>query len=334
MADLRCRRARTAGICRARRVRVLDAISSNFSTGCGAKAPNAVFSQNRHFRGGRSGSPAPLWLTLTVSGREGHDREGRHGGGVESAMWRGARGRRAIARTAQIAAFAVSAAVALWAVPLAAEPAAKGPAAPAPATPAPVTPAPAAPPPAASAPAANAPAAKAPAANGTAANGNGPLVGGAGAGTMDEALIQAYQNNPQLNSQRSATRAIDENVPTALAGYRPRLSGTASLTDQYLDQLTRTTGTTAGVPATYTQAKGSIAVQHHGLAATQTLFNGFQTATRTRQAEGQVFSAREQLRTSEQTVLLSAATAYMNLLQTAAILELQRSNVNVLEVTL
>ena len=86
---------------------------------------------------------------------------------------------------------------------------------------------------------------------------------------MDQALIQAYQNNPQLNSQRSATRAIDENVPTALAGYRPRVSGTASLTDQYLDQLTRTTGTTAGIPATYTQAKGSIAVQSYGLTATQ-----------------------------------------------------------------
>ena len=165
-------------------------------------------------------------------------------------------------------------------------------------------------------------------------NGNGRLVGGTGAGTMELALIQAYQNNPQLNSQRSATRAIDENVPTALAGYRPRVSGTASLTDQYLDQLTRTTGTTAGIPATYTQARGSFAVQSYGLTATQTLYNGFQTATRTRQAEGQVFSAREQLRTTEQTVLLSAATAYMNLLQTAAILELQRSNVNVLEVTL
>src|SRR5207245_7420001 len=184
-------------------------------------------------------------------------------------------------------------------------------------------------------PAAKGAAANGTAANGTGANGNGRLVGnGAGAGTMDQALIQAYQNNPQLNSQRSATRAIDENVPTALAGYRPRVSGTASLTDQYLDQLTRTTGTTAGIPATYTQAKGSIAVQSYGLTATQTLYNGFQTATRTRQAEGQVFSAREQLRTTEQTVLLSAATAYMNLLQTAAIFELQRSNVNVLEVTL
>jgi len=40
------------------------------------------------------------------------------------------------------------------------------------------------------------------------------------------------------------------------------------------------------------------------------------------------------LRTTEQNTLLNAATAYMNLLQTAAILELQRSNVNVLEVTL
>ena len=157
-------------------------------------------------------------------------------------------------------------------------------------------------------------------------NGNGRLVGGTGAGTMELALVQAYQNNPQLNSQRSATRAIDENVPTALAGYRPRVAGTASLTDQYLDQLTRTTGTTAGVPATYTQAKGAIAVQSYGLTATQTLYNGFQTTTRTRQAEGQVFSARETLRTTEQTVLLSAATAYMNLLQTAAILELQRSS--------
>jgi outer membrane protein len=164
---------------------------------------------------------------------------------------------------------------------------------------------------------------------------NGRLVGGgAGAGTMEGALVQAYQNNPQLNGQRSATRAIDENVPTALAGYRPRVSGTASLTDQYLDQLSK-----AGIDprtggAAYNQAKGATAVSSFGLTATQTLFNGLQTASRTRQAEGQVFSAREQLRTTEQTVLLSAATAYMNLLQTAAILELQRSNVNVLEVTL
>ena len=161
---------------------------------------------------------------------------------------------------------------------------------------------------------------------------NGRVGGGAGSATMESALIDAYRNNPQLNAQRSATRATDENVPTALSGYRPRVSGTASLTEQYLDTLTK--GQTAAGTPVYTQTTGAVAVQNYGLTATQTLFNGFQTANRTRQAEGQVFSARETLRTTEQNVLLNAATAYMNLLQTAAILELQRSNVNVLEVTL
>ncbi len=162
---------------------------------------------------------------------------------------------------------------------------------------------------------------------------NGRVGAGAGAGTIEGALVLAYRNNPQLNAQRSATRATDENVPTALAGYRPRVTGTSSLTEQYLDNLTKT-GTTPAGAALYNQSQGATAISSFGLTTTQTLFNGFQTANRTRQAEGQVSSAREVLRTTEQNTLLNAATAYMNLLQTAAILELQRSNVNVLEVTL
>jgi outer membrane protein len=162
---------------------------------------------------------------------------------------------------------------------------------------------------------------------------NGRVGTGAGSATIEGALIEAYRNNPQLNAQRSATRATDENVPTALAGYRPRVTGTSSLTEQYLDTLQKG-GVGAGGAPIYNQQTGAVVVQNYGLTATQTLFNGFQTANRTRQAEGQVFSARETLRTTEQNVLLNAATAYMNLLQTAAILELQRSNVNVLEVTL
>jgi len=69
----------------------------------------------------------------------------------------------------------------------------------------------------------------------------------------------------------------------------------------------------------------------YALTGTQTLFNGFQTGNRTRQAESQVFAARETLRSTEQTVLLNAATAYMNLLRDAAILDLQRRNVEVLQ---
>jgi outer membrane protein len=152
------------------------------------------------------------------------------------------------------------------------------------------------------------------------------------AGTLPGALVLAYQNNPQINAQRAATRSIDENVPTALSGYKPKVSGTASLTEQYLDNVTK--AVVPGAPPVYTQQKGAVAVSNAGLTTTQTLYNGFQTGNRTRQAEGQVFAARETLRSTEQTVLLNAVTAYMNLLRDAAVLEVQRSNVNVLEVTL
>src|SRR5262249_36988026 len=61
------------------------------------------------------------------------------------------------------------------------------------------------------------------------------------------------------------------------------------------------------------------------------LFNGYQTANRTRQAEAQVSAGRATLAVTEQQVLLNAATAYMNLIRDGAILELQRKNVEVLQ---
>jgi outer membrane protein len=154
------------------------------------------------------------------------------------------------------------------------------------------------------------------------------------ADTLETALGQAYYNNPQLNAQRAAARATDENVAIALGGYRPRVAATASLAEVYLDTLSRVVSSGTGQTTGYNRAVGENAVQTYGATINQTLFNGFQTGNRTRQAEAQVFSSRELLRTAEQTVLLSAATAYMNLLRDTAILELQRSNVTVLEATL
>src|SRR5579871_6637403 len=147
------------------------------------------------------------------------------------------------------------------------------------------------------------------------------------ADTMESALLRAYQNNPQLNAQRAIVRATDEAVPQALAGYRPKVSGTFSAGVQYIDQL----------------ADGSVGKKdEHGdqgphaaaLTATQTVYNGNQTANKVRSAESQVFGAREGLRLMEQSVLLSAATVYMDYLRDAAILEVQRSNTHVLELTL
>jgi outer membrane protein len=155
--------------------------------------------------------------------------------------------------------------------------------------------------------------------------------------TLESALVQAYVNNPSLNSQRAAVRVTDENVPQALSGYRPRVSITGTGGQQSLSSTSRVVSpnlpanVSPNTPATYAVQSGYNTPASYGATITQTLFNGFQTANKTRQAESQVQAARATLRVAEQTVLLNAATAYMNLLRDTAILDLQRRNVEVLQ---
>jgi len=147
----------------------------------------------------------------------------------------------------------------------------------------------------------------------------------AAADTLEWALVQAYQNNPSLNAQRAALRATDENVPQALSGYRPKVALTASGGYQYQDQQSAL-GSNPFFGATAPRAVG--------VTVNQTLYNGNITANRTRAAESQVSGSREALRSLDQTVLLQGATTYMDYLRDAATLEVQRSNVRVLEQTL
>jgi outer membrane protein len=152
--------------------------------------------------------------------------------------------------------------------------------------------------------------------------------GQAAADTLLGALAQAYQVNPQLNAQRAIVRQADEAVPQALSDYRPRVSAGTGVGNQFTWQ------ETAVGPALTQKDRYWTAPRSFGITAQQKLFNGFQTANRTRAAESNVFAARETLRVMEQTVLLDAATVYMDVVRDAAILEVQRSNVRVLDETL
>jgi outer membrane protein len=166
-------------------------------------------------------------------------------------------------------------------------------------------------------------------------NGNG---GGGASTNLEEALVQAYQNNPQVNAQRALVRATDEAVPQALSGYRPRINATGSSAVQWTDTTTErriVIPQTGRAPPEVVGQRDKNSDRRYpdtiGAQLTQNVFNGFQTANRTRQAESQVFASRETLRVIEQTVLLDAATVYMNVLRDTAVLELQRRNVEVIQ---
>jgi outer membrane protein len=152
------------------------------------------------------------------------------------------------------------------------------------------------------------------------------------ADTIEAALVRAYQTNPQLNSQRAAVRATDENVPQALSGYRPKVNVSATAGYQYTDVLNTFGGDASKIIKS--EVNGANAPRSAGVTLSQTVYNGNQTANRTRAAESQVSGAREALRVLDQTILLAAATIYMDYLRDAAIVEVQRSNVRVLEQTL
>jgi outer membrane protein len=166
------------------------------------------------------------------------------------------------------------------------------------------------------------------------------------ADTLNGALISAYRSNPQLNSQRAVVRETDESVPQALSGYKPTVSATLSTGQSYTSSVTKLTaanpvsvnGQKIILPQQpcvtapcYPRSDFGSSPSSVGLTISQTLFNGFQTANRVRQAETNTSASRETLRVAEQTILLNAATAYMDLLRDGALLELQRSNVSVLQ---
>src|SRR5713226_6355358 len=45
---------------------------------------------------------------------------------------------------------------------------------------------------------------------------------------LPDALVRTYQGNPQLNAERARQRGTDENVPQALAGFRPQIVASLS----------------------------------------------------------------------------------------------------------
>jgi outer membrane protein len=152
--------------------------------------------------------------------------------------------------------------------------------------------------------------------------------------TLNGALLRAYDANPQLNASRAELRAIDERVPQAQAGMRPRVTGDGYLGVQRNRLITQQHDVYLNDPTASDYSKsiqnGKSVPRSAQLTFEQPIFDGFKAQNETRAAESGVFAGRERLRLTEQRVLFDAVTAYMNVLRDTAALKLQQSNVSVL----
>ncbi|MBN9559156.1 MAG: TolC family outer membrane protein, partial [Alphaproteobacteria bacterium] len=155
--------------------------------------------------------------------------------------------------------------------------------------------------------------------------------------TLTEALAAAYSNNPTLQASRAQLRAVDENVPQALAGWRPTvvLSGTGGVGDGYSRSYisTPTVDPITGQTIQGGRSSNQRADRLLGTAQatiTQPIYRGGRTRASTNRAESQVMAQRGQLIAQEQQTFTDTVNAYVGVIQAQQILALNINNEQVL----
>lgn len=148
----------------------------------------------------------------------------------------------------------------------------------------------------------------------------------ASAETLAQALSAAYENNPSLRGQRYEQRALDEALPQALAGLRPRLSVDATGVYQRdrlgkADRDAQRGGTAADLPD-YVEGNSNNA----SLVVEQPLFTGGRATADIRGSEAQIRSGRETLRVVEGDVLLQVVSAYADVRRDIRALTIREQN--------
>ena len=162
------------------------------------------------------------------------------------------------------------------------------------------------------------------------------VAGAPQAQTLTQALTDAYSTNPQLLAQRALLRATDEQVPQALANWRP----TVNFTGQVGGNRTAFTLESTGHPRLNSQGQniGSTGLTTYStfysnslnLQVTQPVYSGGRTVAQTSQAINTVQSTRAQTLAVETSVFQAVAQAYLDVVRDQALVEVNRNNVGVL----
>lgn len=134
-----------------------------------------------------------------------------------------------------------------------------------------------------------------------------------------EVLAKTYNSNPSLQAERASLRATDENVALAKVGYRPVISAQGGYRDGE-NKVKKGLGNDGN----YDSLSGS-------LKASQPLFSGYSTVNSVKAADRAVKAAQNNLANVEQNILTAASTAYLDVLQNRAIVELQKNNEELLK---
>ncbi len=142
----------------------------------------------------------------------------------------------------------------------------------------------------------------------------------AAADTLRDALVSAYETNPNLTAARQGQKATNEGVPLAKANGRPDVT----VQPTYFENVMQDGGSSV------TQARG---VSVNGTISAP-IYAGGGIRNAIRAAENRVESGFANLRGTESAIFSAVVGAYMDVIRDEAIVELNRAQVGVLSVNL
>lgn len=137
--------------------------------------------------------------------------------------------------------------------------------------------------------------------------------------TLRDALAAAYRDNPQLVAERANVGRTDENVPQALAGWRPHVTVHVESGFEALDNSTD--------PRLRPERRNP---QDLEADLVQNVYTSGRVDAEVKQARLQVETARATLAAVMSDVMLAAGTAYADVARDRALLQLQRKQEDVL----
>jgi|SRR5215469_648412 len=148
------------------------------------------------------------------------------------------------------------------------------------------------------------------------------------AATLDQALMQAWQNNPALQAERDSLAAAGNRVDTAQGGYYPQVKVFGGVGTSHLDV---TFMQLPGFPFPANSIGVPLNTKQVGVEVDQTLYAGGRLTASADAAQKLRAAEEAKLHAVEADVLLQAVQAYMDVLQFQAVLTLEQNNERVLQ---
>ncbi len=153
------------------------------------------------------------------------------------------------------------------------------------------------------------------------------LAATAHAQSLEDTLTTAYNSNPTLQAERARLRTTEEGEVQARSARLPSVAADASISRQHSESTS--TFVFGGVPQVNSSESDSTP-KNYSLSASQSIYRGGRTDGAIDQASALVMAGREGLRAVEQTVLVDAVTAFMDVRRDQEVVSIRRNNVDVL----